>query len=697
MPNGKTATLSVRPFNPYATEDAPTLYGYTLTDGEISGLVTVRPGNNPEDAGDLDDVWVDVSNLKTGTGGLAIYNIAQTYAHNTDRIFIGDPAGLTTEALRRRTEQMLSSAFKFGTTRHLAPHPRQIEGDAKLGIAPLEWTYGDDLANIQPLIETSLRNYRDVNPLTFEPSTGRYLDSEGNELDGSAISLIVRGTGIGETGAGRTTLQRNAIFESLVREGSGTRSGEGSGAGILERLVGLSRQFSGSTNKTFYSRAAETVKAAQANAALQRQQFQPLANQSTAKALNATLVNYGLGQDWSNAYEAVKLPDALSGVRAAIQTAFGRDVRPIAPTAAKFNIFNGVYIPSQPNAVYVNVSADVGFINITGHELWHVIKRQRPDLIEWYLGQSRQFYKDLPAYQTRLNALLQPEEKAYDLNKAEEELEADFMGDPLVNPEFLQKLADASPEKFKALLTRVRVWLHSVIGKLKGLDSSKEVTDVKALQAYLKEVLVAFAAGKDTPAAPRSIAPAFSRGTTDQTNTPAFKKWFGASKVVDADGRHLVMYHGTSHNLDFSKFKVGARGAWFSSDQEVASDYSMGNDNKGLRYNPDNRRYDDVNSAARVMPTYLRISNPYTLTLADRARVNVSNYAKAQRELFAEIRAKGFDGILWNDNFNKEWVVLGGPEQIKSATGNTGSFDASNPDIRFSAKAKSKKQSKFKF
>ena len=127
-----------------------------------------------------------------------------------------------------------------------------------------------------------------------------------------------------------------------------------------------------------------------------------LANQSTSRALNAKLVNYGLGQDWNNAYEAVKLPDALSGVREAIQTAFGRDIRPVAPTEAKFDIFNGVYIPSQPNAVYVNVAANVGFINIAGHELWHAIKRQRPDLVKWYRAESRQFYKDLPAYRTRL-------------------------------------------------------------------------------------------------------------------------------------------------------------------------------------------------------------------------------------------------------------------------------------------------------
>ena len=245
------------------------------------------------------------------------------------------------------------------------------------------------------------------------------------------------------------------------------------------------------------------------------QKFQPLANQSTAKALNTTLVKYGLGQDWENAYEAVKLPDALSGIRQALQAAIGRDVRPIAPTADKFNIFNGVYIPSQPDAVYVNVASNVGFLNIAGHELWHLIKRQRPELIDWYRTQSRKFYKDLPAYRDRLNKLLQEGESEYNMDKAEEELEADFLGDSLTDVAFLQALADASPTKFKALLAQVRLWLAGALSRMKGLGSSKEVTDAKALQGYLKEVLVAFAEGNAMPAAPGSIA--MSRGTNEST------------------------------------------------------------------------------------------------------------------------------------------------------------------------------------
>jgi hypothetical protein len=107
-------------------------------------------------------------------------------------------------------------------------------------------------------------------------------------------------------------------------------------------------------------------------------------------ALNSALVKYGLGAEWTNAYEAIELPDALSGIRQAFQVAFGRDVRPVAPTAARFDIFNGVYLPSQPQTVFVNTQAKPGFVQVAGHELWHAIERDRPDLIAWYCSAAAQ-------------------------------------------------------------------------------------------------------------------------------------------------------------------------------------------------------------------------------------------------------------------------------------------------------------------
>jgi hypothetical protein len=54
--------------------------------------------------------------------------------HNNGKTMRPDPAGLTVMNRLRRTKAMVSSALHFGTTKHLAPHPRQVEGDAKLGL-----------------------------------------------------------------------------------------------------------------------------------------------------------------------------------------------------------------------------------------------------------------------------------------------------------------------------------------------------------------------------------------------------------------------------------------------------------------------------------------------------------------------------------------------------------------------------------
>ena len=165
-----------------------------------------------------------------------------------------------------------------------------------------------------------------------------------------------------------------------------------------------------------------------------------------------------------------------------------------------------------------------------------------------------------------------------------------------------------------------------------------------------------------------------------QTNTPEFKRWFGDSKVVDADGKPLVVYHGTSKDKDFTSFNVGMRGAWFTSSPEEASMYSKENDSQGYKY--EGGKFIAKNTASRVMPVYLSIQNPYDLTKDDLEKLKGgSNYAAAQKDIFTKARLQGFDGIDLGDGI---WVVLKSPNQIKSAIGNRGTFDLTKKDIRYS-------------
>ncbi len=59
--------------------------------------------------------------------------------------------------------------------------------------------------------------------------------------------------------------------------------------------------------------------------------------------------------------------------------------------------------------------------------------------------------------------------------------------------------------------------------------------------------------------------------TYNQSDTPAFKKWFGGSKVVDEAGEPLVVYHGTQSG-DFDEFLPGS---YFTTDPSEASAYTF--------------------------------------------------------------------------------------------------------------------------
>ena len=262
MPDGKTGLLYVRTPNPYG----PTLYGFDLNEGEMSSVYEGRPGENPQDVpADKQDVYIDVSALKSGGFGNAVYAIAGTYARNTDRMFIGDPAGLSDAALRRRSEQMLSLALKYGTTEFLAPHPRQEAGAPSLGVQPLKWVYGDDIGNIRRLIDLNVKALDNALPtsknLDFDVNTGQFLDvSDGGRRVVSRGAADRAGDRAAASGAadsavaGRRTLERGAVLRALLRDEGGTGKPDGQRDGLLARLAGLASNAPEATRGIFYSR-----------------------------------------------------------------------------------------------------------------------------------------------------------------------------------------------------------------------------------------------------------------------------------------------------------------------------------------------------------------------------------------------------------------------------------------------------------
>ncbi len=150
------------------------------------------------------------------------------------------------------------------------------------------------------------------------------------------------------------------------------------------------------------------------------------------------------------------------------------------------------------------------------------------------------------------------------------------------------------------------------------------------------------------------------------TQTPHFQKWFEGSKVHDRQGKPMVMYHGTSKDVIFNKFKTGRRGAWFTTEPWEASMYASDNDSRG--YKRDGWDMVKTNTKDRVIPVYLNIKNPYELTEAEQNRlIQSTNYAKTQGDIFDVARSRGFDGVRMEgfDNGHEVWVAFE-PTQIKS-------------------------------
>ncbi len=112
------------------------------------------------------------------------------------------------------------------------------------------------LSNIQSLIRTSQAIYGKHNPITFEPRTGQFLDSEGGVLDDDSISLIDGLRRSTKDGIGLSTTKRNAVLSAILREESQANRGNGStGRGLLDRIVEVGLQYPVPTRNIFYSRS----------------------------------------------------------------------------------------------------------------------------------------------------------------------------------------------------------------------------------------------------------------------------------------------------------------------------------------------------------------------------------------------------------------------------------------------------------
>lgn len=204
-----------------------------------------------------------------------------------------------------------------------------------------------------------------------------------------------------------------------------------------------------------------------------------------------------------------------------------------------------------------------------------------------------------------------------------------------------------------------------------------------------------------------------------------FWRWFGDSKVVDADGKPLVVYHGTVS--DFTQFSAKFQGAvtratssksgfFFTSSPRTAESYANHGalvapvqklieeaDKAGERGNWD--KYDAKIAEAEaleaklsdpanrgrgqnVMPVYLSLQNPLIIDAKGENPEGIGGIdpliQKAKRAGHDGVIIRNFDDAANIANDNADHFIIFKDTQVKSATGNRGTFDPTNPDIRYS-------------
>jgi hypothetical protein len=134
--------------------------------------------------------------------------------------------------------------------------------------------------------------------------------------------------------------------------------------------------------------------------------------------------------------------------------------------------------------------------------------------------------------------------------------------------------------------------------------------------------------------------------------TPAFKNWFGESKVVDSKGAPLVVYHGTAKKFTKFSFKdAGQKIIWFTSDKNAIDKGEVGAQGQGV-----------------TMDLYASIKNP-------------AGWAEYDKLGLDELQARGYDGVILPESDGTFSGFVFDGKQLKSASRNRGTFDPKNPSI----------------
>ena len=137
---------------------------------------------------------------------------------------------------------------------------------------------------------------------------------------------------------------------------------------------------------------------------------------------------------------------------------------------------------------------------------------------------------------------------------------------------------------------------------------------------------------------------------------PEFKTWFGQSKIADASGNPIILYHGTMQ--DFSGFKTpneisskNMSGAiWLTSDKEFANAFAM-KFKEGTII---------PKKGGQVIPVYVQMNNPYPAYKFNEGVPSGIDDVK-------KLQAQGYDGVHLKNTKGRSIYLAFNNDQLSPA------------------------------
>lgn len=164
---------------------------------------------------------------------------------------------------------------------------------------------------------------------------------------------------------------------------------------------------------------------------------------------------------------------------------------------------NGFVHSAHPDTIFLNAHGKLDAISTFGHEFTHSVGFSHPELLDELKEVIKPLIKGDKDYLDQLNESRRKAGlKDLDPDELHEEIIADYIGQRILKPDFLEKLAKEDPKLFQKIAAVLREWIAKIKDALKTSHGESFVSDLdKADAAVLKMMKEVASTNPDTSSA----------------------------------------------------------------------------------------------------------------------------------------------------------------------------------------------------